>query len=143
LIPTEAAKVALGKAVDALKLLDGNNHLVERCRYYLQQLVSILKSNSKFPIKLSFWSHYVATLTFDSVARPGHTIMPAENQIYANTQQQLDVTNFDFVADPGWSMQPAFDINLGEFMLDSEMQFLNNYFRKDGLGNTSPTLGPG
>jgi len=69
--------------------------------------------------------------------------MPTENQTYANTQQQLDATNFDFVGDPGWSMQPAFDINLGEFMLDSEMQFLNNYFRKDGLGSAAPTLGLG
>jgi hypothetical protein len=77
------------------------------------------------------------------VTRPLHTVIPTENQIYANTQQQLDVTNFNFVADPGWSMQPAFDINLGEFMLDSEMQFLNNYFRKDGLGTTAPTSGLG
>lgn len=116
---------------------------MERCRYYLQQLVSILKLGSKSPIKVFFWSHRVATLTFGLVTRPRHTDIPAENQTYANIQQQLDVTNFDFVADPGWSMQPAFDINLGEFMLDSEMQFLNNYFRKDGLGNTSPTLEPG
>lgn len=142
-MPTEAAKTALGKAVDALKLLDGNNHLVERCRYYLQQLVSILKSSSKFPTKVFFWPQRVATLTFDLVTRPRHSVLPAENQIYANTQQQLDVTNFDFVADPGWSMQPVFDINLGEFMLDSEMQFLDNYLRKDGLGTTAPTLGPG
>jgi hypothetical protein len=109
----------------------------------LQQLVSILKSSSKFPTKVFFWPQRVVTLTFDLVTRPRHSVLPAENQIYANTQQQLDVTNFDFVADPGWSMQPAFDINLGEFMLDSEMQFLNNYLRKDGLGTTAPTLGPG
>jgi hypothetical protein len=116
---------------------------VERCRHYLQQLVSILQSSSKFPIKAFFGSHCVATLTFSSVTRPRHTVIPTENQIYANTQQQLDATNFNFVADPSWSMQPAFDINLGEFMLDSEMQFLNNYFRKDGLGTTAPTLGLG
>lgn len=115
---------------------------MERCRHYLQQLVSILQSSSKFPITVLL-GHYVATLTFDLVMRPRHTVIPTENQIYANTEQQLDVTNFDFVADPGWSMQPAFDINLGEFMLDSEMQFLNNYFRKDGLGTTAPTLGLG
>jgi hypothetical protein len=96
-----------------------------------------------FQSRSFFWSHYVATLTFNLVTRPRHTVMPTENQIYANTQQQLDDTNFNFVADPGWSMQPAFDINLGEFMLDSEMQFLNNYFRKDGLGTTAPTLGLG
>lgn len=113
---------------------------MERCRHYLQQLVSILQSSSKFQSRP--FGHYVATLTL-LVTRPRHTVIPTENQIYANTQQQLDVTNFNFVADPGWSMQPAFDINLGEFMLDSEMQFLNNYFRKDGLGTTAPTLGLG
>jgi len=108
----------------------------------LQQLVSILELGSKFPIKI-FCRIVFATLTCNLVTRPHHTVIPAESQIYANPQQQPDVTNFNFVADPGWSMQPDFDINLGEFMLDSEMQFLNNYFRKDGLGNTAPTLGPG
>ena len=78
-----------------------------------------------------------------AVPRPSNAGMVAEDQIYANSLQQFDVANFDFHADPSWPMQSAFDINLGEFMLDTDMQFLNNYFRKDGLGSNAPTLAPG
>jgi hypothetical protein len=77
------------------------------------------------------------------VPRSSNAGLAAEDQLFANSQLQFDPTNFDFAADPSWAMQSAFDINLGEFMLDSDMQFLNNYFRKDGLGPSAPALAPG
>jgi hypothetical protein len=77
------------------------------------------------------------------VPRSTNTGLAAADPVFANAQQQFDPASFDFAADPSWPMQSAFDINLGEFMLDSDMQFLNNYFRKDGLGQTGTTLAPG
>jgi hypothetical protein len=77
------------------------------------------------------------------VPRPSNAGIAAEDTFFANSQKQFDDANFDIAADPTWPMQSAFDINLGEFMLDSDMQFLNNYFRKDGLGPNAPTLAPG
>lgn len=82
-------------------------------------------------------------LTCNPVPRPSNIGRAVENEIEASSQQPPDFTTFDFSADPSWAMQSAFDINLGEFMLDSDMQFLNNYFRKDGLGPNAPTLAPG
>ena len=142
LIPNDAAKSALGKAINALDLLDGNNHLVERCRHYLQQLDYVLRSSSTFPAKVSsVKSGYI--LIRHAVPRPSNADMAEGDQIYTNSQQQFDIANFDFVEDPNWAMQSAFDINMGEFMLDTDMQFLNNYFRKDGLAPNAPTLAPG
>lgn len=74
---------------------------------------------------------------------PSNTGVAAEDPFSANSHKQFDAANLDFATDPNWPMQSAFDINLGEFMLDSDMQFLNNYFRKDGLGSNAPTLTSG
>ena len=77
------------------------------------------------------------------VPRPSNTDLAAKSQLYPNPPQQFDLTSFDFTPDPNWTTQSAFDINMGEFMLDSDMHFLNNYFRKDGLGPGAPALAPG
>jgi hypothetical protein len=77
------------------------------------------------------------------VPRPSNAGLAAADPFFANAQQQFDTANFDIAADPSWLTQSAFDINMGEFMLDSDMQFLNNYFRKDGLGQNGATLAPG
>ena len=44
-LPTkESAKTSLENAVEALGVLDHGNHMVERCRHYLKQLISVLDS---------------------------------------------------------------------------------------------------
>ena len=81
-------------------------------------------------------------LIYIEVPRPSDAGTVAENQIYANSQPQFDIGNFDFAADLNWPMRSAFDINLGEFLLDSDMQFLDSYFRKEGLSPDAPALAP-
>ena len=44
-LPTkESAKTSLKNAVEALGVLDHGNRMVERCRHYLKQLISVLDS---------------------------------------------------------------------------------------------------
>lgn len=74
--------------------------------------------------------------------RPSNAGLAPADPFFTNAQQQFDTANFDIAADPSWLTQSAFDINMGEFMLDSDMQFLNNYFRKDELGQNGATLAP-
>lgn len=101
-LPTkESAKTSLENAVEALGVLDHGNRMVERCRHYLKQLISVLDSLES--------------------AQSTEGIKQQARTIYASSDTRPPIST-------DCLHQSPLAMDFGEFMLESDFDFLNHHF---------------
>jgi hypothetical protein len=122
----EVSAKPLQKAVDALMLLDNGNRMVERCASFLDRLGQLLSSLSRSsPILHDLAtitdtypaSHSLNSLTYPSVLPEGVT--PGIPLFQGNGMPIPPQMNLQ--------QQSPLGMDLGEFMMESDLDFLN-YF---------------
>lgn len=112
----------LDLAADALRRLDSGNRVIERCVEYLSQLSMILKSSSKHCLS-SFvawcqktrYSHSNVALDESSGLRPDSLPM-------------MPMYSSEFTSSSGADHAAWSDVDLGEFMMDNDLDFLGRIF---------------
>ncbi|KAH8689695.1 fungal-specific transcription factor domain-containing protein [Talaromyces proteolyticus] len=121
--PVERARPYLGLAVDALRRLDSGNRVIERCVEYLSQITMALTALTSNPPSTDI-------PTLNSLNNP-NTTYPSEMLPSSTTISQA----------PGGPLAPFTDrsaqfplsqspvgVDLGEFMIDSDLDFLGKLF---------------
>jgi len=106
--------MSLGKAVEALRHLDCGNRMVERCGQYLEQFAHVLDSFTSANM----------TWNADILANPEQQYLEGNGSLRMASSQMADQMN-----------QSPLGMDLGEFMLEGDMDFLANFPMPNGMGN--------
>jgi len=117
-LPTkESAKTSLENAVEALGVLDHGNRMVERCCHYLKQLISVLDS-----LGMRVSPQYLTRLTRETEsAQSTEGIKQQARTIYASSDTRPPIST-------ACLHQSPLAMDFGEFMLESDFDFLNHHF---------------
>ncbi|CRG88732.1 Quinic acid utilization activator [Talaromyces islandicus] len=116
--PVERSRPYLDLAVDALRRLDSGNHVIERCVEYLSQIALALAALDSNPTSGN--SIPITTLTSNNTSAYPDTIVPSSSHMVpfntSHHHQQFSLS------------QSPVSVDLGEFMIDSDFDFLGKVF---------------
>lgn len=113
----------LDLAAEALQHLDSGNRVIERCVEYLSQLSMVLRSNSAYSVRKSGTFPTVAALTRHLAL--GNEL--SSNQTYPSELASSMGANHDL-----WS-----NVDLGEFMIDDDLDLLGRLFNSSHAQNAA------
>lgn len=123
------ARPYLDIAAEALRRLDSGNQVIERCVEYLSQLSLMLKSAGKLPSSLSYYLMQVKAYEF-----PIDLAEPLATRSFASPQPKIYTPDTALLHDDSHVMWP--DVDLGEFMMDNDLDFLGRMFNSSHGPNT-------
>lgn len=125
----EASSRPLQLAVEALNALDTGNRMVEKCTTFLERLEHVLASLSK----CLYDYRYVVLANGSIAASPSAAMMyqapmPEHDASHIDSQTFQDSLTQTAGQLPQTMQQSPLGMDLGEFMIESDLDFLN-YFR--------------